>query len=712
MKINSLHLKNFGIIADEKVDLEKGIYLFYSVDNGEGKSTFLKALSLVLFNKVPGKISDYIRWGERESYVECSFSHKGKDYITSIEFSSKKNERHLKCLNSGDEWFTNSSVTDELDDILDIKRAIASVSSFEHEIDLITTSPSERREYLKKIYDLNFQEQISSIENEISNFENKSLKISTEIDSLENRSFDLHIMERPPVSSEKIEELKEELKKDSLDLSDLKLKMSQKRIELNKKIEEISKLDELKSLLESKKKSLEENNRSILDTKENISLEEETSFETTNAEFDFRIEKQKNNVKDLEKEIEETSIKLNNIPKEIENLQYKETEFESVTENYWSIKSQLESSTKRSQSIRDGVCPVCGSSFDSHDFGQFEKEIKDLTFMLGSVEENLNSITERKKAYEKIIKEKEQLENFLKSFEKNIVSAKEELSYLKKEKVKRKEDFEKTKSKRLEDLLESKSLKEEKKKFLELEIENLEDKLNSFVNSEIEIKKDEEYLNDLEIKRNEKEEVIHDKEEIVNKYYEVLSINEKLKEINDKLKKEEKENYDKIQKLKIEFVECEQMKETAKLSKKILSKDFPSYILSSLIQEVKHFANEFLQDVYPKYRLNFIEAKNSLQVVYGPNDTDVKLASGFEKQIFSFAYKYAIGKLQEYGILILDEVDSAASEENSEKFFETLALMKDYFPQILVITHKRNTVELLEKDHSAKVFTIKKGRIV
>jgi DNA repair exonuclease SbcCD ATPase subunit len=95
--------------------------------------------------------------------------------------------------------------------------------------------------------------------------------------------------------------------------------------------------------------------------------------------------------------------------------------------------------------------------------------------------------------------------------------------------------------------------------------------------------------------------------------------------------------------------------------------------------------------------------------LYGENKSEVKSASGFEKQVFSFAYKFALGRIQNYGILFLDEVDSSASVENSQKFYETLGKMDSYFKQVFVITHKPEIKDILYNDYQATIYTVEKG---
>jgi chromosome segregation ATPase len=58
----------------------------------------------------------------------------------------------------------------------------------------------------------------------------------------------------------------------------------------------------------------------------------------------------------------------------------------------------------------------------------------------------------------------------------------------------------------------------------------------------------------------------------------------------------------------------------------------------------------------------------------------------------------------------LDEVDSAASDKNSEVLYNVLGeLVGNGIEQMIVISHKSSTRSLLESDYDAEVITFEKG---
>ena len=70
---------------------------------------------------------------------------------------------------------------------------------------------------------------------------------------------------------------------------------------------------------------------------------------------------------------------------------------------------------------------------------------------------------------------------------------------------------------------------------------------------------------------------------------------------------------------------------------------------------------------------------------------------------------YSLGKMQRYGLLMLDESDGTASEENSMRFFNTLCKSQEYFPQIFLITHKKEVKEMIRNDYNAQSYEVVNG---
>lgn len=708
MFIERIKLENFGNVESQELFFNEGITVF-SGENGEGKSTVLRAVSMGLFNRFPLTLKDYIRWGQDSFTIEIDFSHLGNSYEFVMTYDGGTT-RHLECVNTKDEW-AGSSVVEHLDSILDLKRAVASTISFEHEIDLITTNPSERREYLKGVYDLNFRKQLNIIEGDIAESQTKIEQLRGEIISLEAQEFELVVLDRLPFSEEKYNTYQETKAR------------NEKEITLYE--EKMKNLQELKSSLENReyqlyrknnqKKEEEESVRSLKDSKqkqkdelaglpEDVDLKEiEESFDKSKLESESELKKTKERIDFLNNKIDELN-------KETVDLEKVEDEVSAELNKKTTLKHMVETSKKNLETFEKGICPVCEQEIDKSDLSRWEKELEDNEAGLEEVNQKLDILYARKQQLLDLSKESEEYQHELYSLTSTIKVHESKIESLEQEKE-REISFAREKL-------------ASKKGSLEKEIESLKsrvkDKIASVVYIEDEIKELEGEVSTLKNKISESDavspEVVTEKkmelEDTLSKiklYDETKVSNQEKKSFNERIEKNRKERDELVIEKQKNLDNLETDNTKFQLARKIFAREFPAFVLSQLVRNLEVSVNEFLSRVYPHYDISIEESRNSLKIMYGENKSDVKMASGFEKQIFSFAYKYALGKLQDYQILFLDEVDSAASVTNSRKFYETIGRMDSYFKQLFVITHKEEIKELLSNDYQASVYQVEKG---
>ena len=80
----------------------------------------------------------------------------------------------------------------------------------------------------------------------------------------------------------------------------------------------------------------------------------------------------------------------------------------------------------------------------------------------------------------------------------------------------------------------------------------------------------------------------------------------------------------------------------------------------------------------------------------GKNKKSLSLLSGGERTMTAISLLFAIMNLEKVPFVILDEVESALDENNATVFGEYLANYKNK-TQLLVITHKKKTMEFLDR---------------
>ena len=80
----------------------------------------------------------------------------------------------------------------------------------------------------------------------------------------------------------------------------------------------------------------------------------------------------------------------------------------------------------------------------------------------------------------------------------------------------------------------------------------------------------------------------------------------------------------------------------------------------------------------------------------GKNEKPLSLLSGGERTMTAISLLFSIMNLEHVPFVILDEVESALDENNAIIFGEYLQNYKDK-TQLLIITHKKKTMEYLDK---------------
>lgn len=711
MVILDAYMKNFGNCEEQYFDFSEGLTLF-SGNNGEGKSTILRCLTLLCFNQTTGKLSDYVQWGKEDEgfSIWTNVQHLNKNLKISFDYSEKSSNRVVLDLDTSESYKNNAALT-YLDELFDTKRALASIVSFENEIDLISTSPAERREYLKRIYDLNFKTELTAIQAEKTAAESNILELESEINALSSITFERISLEKPPFN----ESLYLEKKENKLNLIEIKSNLLRQLAEEEKNKEKLEntefeifkvkkKITSQDFLIKSQKEEKIETELKLSNLKLNISgIEEEKKKEKETIEEELKeLKKQKLDLetkikKAIEPELDESSLQINDLENEV-----------------YEYNSKIKQISENTEIFKTGVCPTCGHKVDDSYLINSDNELKKYKDLKEKttikLEENKNIKQDYLDQKQKYINKVKEFTNSLFSITSSIQMIEKDLAHLE-ERYESKIEMEKTNFNHRKSSLTSKIQELINMIKTSIETKDLhEDKLIELSEAIEKIEKSLSESNDISLKLKEKAALIDSLEKEISQYETIIISNEEKRKFNLIQEEKEKERDLSLLTIKDELVKAQEMVSLTTLSNKILSREFPSFVISRMISSLTFYLNEFLSKVYPNYTIEIVESKSSLRVLYGPRKTDVKLASGFEQQVFSFAWKYALGKIQNYNLLILDEVDSAASEENSEKFYSTLAKMEDCFKQIFVVTHKQDIKDMLSSDYGATVFHVAKGK--
>ena len=716
MKIKELSLKNFKSVADQSFKFDNGIICF-SGNNGEGKSTVIHAILILLFNSYDMSFKDYINWNASKFFISISFEHNGNEFYEEFEYAEKGgSKRVLKNLTTDEIW-ENSSAISVLSDIIDPDLAKASIVSMENEQNLITTTPSKRREYLKGVYNLEFKEQLDSISNDLAHINHDEIRCNAEIAAYEKQEFEYKNYESEPYSEEEYNMNKDNISILNAKKGELELQ-KQKRDEIKLKLDEanlsIRRQTVQMSAIESKIKTAENDislNELDLKTKENEDRIPELNekLNKLKSDHDVAVESLVSEIDKYDSEVIKFSADsslaktLTDIRNNINEKELKKRE----------VQILMLQSKEKLKVLVTGKCPTCGHIVSEEETNAERNVLSELENKFNAIDSEL---TELKNSYGEVSDKYEQQHKDLDSAKLMLARTKTSLDVLNanfnQDSMKIKHEIEMYTINKENAVARLKANINNNKKIIESQIEiksQAEELLDRYRESVASLTRELDAIDDPDTAISELATKIEDLQSTVKKYEDVRLHNEWVKKYNEEQDAKAKKRDEKVKILKTKLSECIERRNMTEKAKAIVVKEFPSFVISYMVKSLENYANEFLQKVYPKYILKITESKNSLAITYGPRNADVKMASGFEKSAFSLAYMYALGKIQKYGMLIIDEGDGAASDGNSLMFYNTVAKSQEFFPQIFCITHKEVAKDLLQNTYNAEVYTAESG---
>lgn len=719
MRILYLKLKNFKSIKEREFDFSKNKINIIVGKNGSGKSSVVDAITYLLTDHLYESISEYVNWDEgiETSELQIKFVHLGLTYDYKVVLKAKgSTERLLKISNTSEEY-KNSDAVKKIKELYNPKLVLYSSISTQHEsTSLLFENPSERLKKLKQILGLERIEEISnSLKDDIETEKLRCLALDSEISVLKQRKFsyltvpdleDISTLQKKYellLNEYKVYEDSEKKYKESLELlKDYEIKIESRELLLSE-IEDLEKKLSLISLLPIQFIDHEAERENSLELKK---LEkQETEFDLLNkaySQYSKDSETYKSKIKDLETKISQIQVKrlgkCDITDKTIQDLQ---TDLSTLN----SVRLTLENSLEL---CKEGKCSKCGSVYNedpSHVESELKKnreliEIK--TSDLKSSMEKLSKFREEKGQNDLNIASKKTLEENKADFEKLL----SELKIVEKPT----EDF---KPKLEECRYKDTQFREKRQKNSEIEEKNkIAEKERLSFEATIDSKKKQLSKYDNLVKPTQIEKPIFEKMDEFTEIDRTLAIYEEKKKqreqaisFNQSIEKEEKDNEALINLKVNEYNESSSRQRVLTESRKILDKDFSSYVIDMGSSFIKNKMNEFFTKSYGRYQVDFKKDNKSVHFFYTPDSKvykSVGVASGFERQALSLSFRVSLNSIQNLGFYLLDEIESSAEDENSLNLFENL--LNEEFEQIICVTHKEPTKEYLINQKEAEVF--------
>ena len=698
MIYNSISIENFGIVKRFSKQFEKNI-LVLAGENGEGKTTIIKAILLAVFDDYEGVLSDYINWESNYFKVIVSFTHRGIDYESIVKYEGATD----RTLRFGDKVLKGDEAKKKIKEIIDIDLLKAGMLAMEQEIAIVKTKPAERREYLKRIYDIEFKHQVADLENDIKASELELARKTTLQSEIENRKYT--IPEKPNFPFGKTNY---ELIKANLEIERGKLHTAEENLRTYQQMQaESCSLREQFDILTIDTKKITDR---IIQNKNELADLPETKNKALNTEMSL-MSVAENELKDTNTNFEQKrkalTAELNSIV--LERLPaFNLDEYNIVAQELYAKKSKL----AELESAKD-VCPTCGQSIVSPEhITKRKNEIVEITQQIDELTTKFDSTSNQKSRREQVDKN-----NLNKANQKT--SLHHQLSLLDEKnksdclRIQAKIDQAKTRmetldvkfimeTKRLESLIAADS---DNDKNLTSQLNTVWAKIEELVAKFDSMK--------LPLSVDDIKSAIQRYESDIRKYEDIISRIAEIERMEAHIAIQKESNIKQLEEIRTEIQVLNQLIGDWKAGIKILKTEFPVYVISRVIKDIEKLINEFLKRTYPKYSIEIQDKKNALHIVYGPKKKDVSSASGFERQIFSLSFMYAISHAIGNKCLLLDECESSATEKNSGTFYRVLGDSIGHgIDQIILISHKPSTRNILEFDYGAEVLTFEKGMVV
>lgn len=671
IKINRIKLTNFTCIDKADLDLSGDNIILIIGDNGSGKSSLLEAIAICFAErKRSSSFNEYIKLGTKESKIYMEATINDSPIIFDCRLESKAAMLFRTITWNGKEY--NNSECSKLLEDLNLIFYSDIIFAMQSESDLVNMTPTQRAQFFKEVFNFKFEEGLKKIDEENDNLKNNINLLKASIEASESQLKMLNskefIYKELPFSESEFEIKCNELEK------------------LEAEIEEAEKSNEVRKNLEIASNRLRE---SIYSSKSSLK-QIDTTIKNKCSEIE-QIGQKSNDLKIKKEELEKCQSGLESVKKSISDLNknIKETQ----TELYSAKDIHTELSTKRKffenklATIMQGKCPTCEKDFTNADKQEVEDSIKEIDEKIEKSNKNIFGynisltsfsfeLDEKNEVYNKLSKDSERLRievNNLESVILNVNNLRSEVENLNKE------------------------VEKINKKIVEEEADL--DKTRSLLEVQV-----------LKIDTSKMSELMSD----INNYKNIIEQNESTRQSELSwvdLKKEVEIKIEDLKKnLNVANIELKNNNEV----KDIIGNKLTSYIIVGICDNLTREMNNFIQTIFPHVKVSVIQLKKGIGIYYYPNTQidkciSSKMASGFQKELISLAFRVALCKMYNMSFSFFDEIDSSSSQKNSESVVEYL-FGSSMFSQLFIITQKDMTRDYIISNFSdVTLIQAKKG---
>lgn len=654
MKITKLWFENFRTLKghyDVPLD-DSTVNLFVANVNGAGKSSVFFGVYYMLCGYVSGKTQDeYVNW-DCDS-MSCGMEFEFQTHQFKIECSYKKGTEKTPGKADKNLWIDKeefngvTGCNKKLKEYFDPNLFIGSSGLFQNSKNFTSVKDSERRDNLKKVFNLDYSDDIKILEKDEKDKEQEVVQLEKQLAIYKSKTFQKKDLLTQKISKEEYISITEKITSIESQIQVLNIQIASIDQEIQKK------------------KSLE---AQIVKENKNIELYQ-TSIDKAVQEVS---EARKFDSIPVIQKIESLTDELNSI--KLERVKaFEESKITDVQQKISNTNADIRSLQKELNDCKSGICPTCHKEHTTDDVTAITSKIEKFSQEKKSLEDELAVLKDEKIAYEKIVEEN------------NTNRSRKEVLEVKIENEKRNLNL---KLESITNLISQKSKEIDEKSTLRDEATESIKTLNKEF-SEIEIKDSQNLKVEIYNLTQEKDT----SSRLIREYDSIESQNKLIESQNKQLELDEVENTKNIETTQVKIDSLTLDKQQLSKMKFFLKKEFPSYVISTMIKQIQDNMNEFISTVYYKdLNVEIDGDDDNISVLYGTgkNKVDAINASGAEESLLALSYCYALNKLKNYNVLFIDEIDSPLTEDGALKLAEMISKIKSEYDFIGIISHVKS----------------------
>lgn len=666
--LQRLTLENFMNIESADLDFSSSYLNIFTGPNGAGKSSIIEAIAICFTERRRGdSFKDFIKHGNTTATIHLEAIYDHNPVVFDAEIVNKSGWAPFKrTIKYKGITYKNSECTPLLESFgLDYLQHI--MFSLQGENNVVDLKPSERTKVLKRIFDFELKPQIDIIETRMAQDEQALLVAQTQFDTLSSREF-IPQEERDELSPVQIKRYEMGIEEVERKLRDVE----QRAFQASTVQKDIDNVGSRIHLLQEQISSSRQNSSKL--------AADITTLQSDIASYTDSLQALESDA-DIQAQIDEktsTISSLNSLIDQNERLiMEKQEAIDSVYPRLVELTTHIEAHKK-------GTCPSCGQETQPESVPEMEADKESLANRRAALQTEQATLQQAREESRKTLA---RLENEIANHKQTLVSNK-----------RTREQYEQFLSRMRNDI--------------DSHTQRIADLRNNIVSLEA----------TLSNAQREREDLIESQQQVevdVDQLYtdrtrlrKILDDNNVVKALNVSIRQQNTQLEREREQLDIQLQELIALQNTltANLThyrdaKRILSVDLPNYIIVKACSKLEKHINSFIANVKPGMIVRLLQSKRGVDFFYSPKgeDTDVdewmstKMASGFERELLSAAWRVALAKAYSLDILMLDEIDSAASVQASEKMFQEIATLEG-FEQLFIISHKPELVEIVQAE--------------